>query len=138
MARHPYETTSSTASSETVTRNQGATTGADASSGAAMSAKRGASTESRKPREVTKGPKPQPKEAQLGRLTPALLRRAAAAEFLSVSPGTFDLMVREGAMPRPRIFASLKFWSVRDLDRAVDALPFDGDDEAETTTWDDV
>ncbi|NLH79880.1 MAG: hypothetical protein GX458_03420 [Phyllobacteriaceae bacterium] len=72
----------------------------------------------------------------MAKVTPALLRRPAAAEYLAVSAGIFDQMVRDGAMPRPRLFGSIKLWSIRDLDRAIDALPTDGEDRS--STWDDV
>ena len=42
---------------------------------------------------------------------------------------TFDGMVREGLMPRPRLLGERRgAWDVRDLDLAIDRLPFDGND----------
>jgi predicted DNA-binding transcriptional regulator AlpA len=62
-------------------------------------------------------------------LAPRLIKREAAAEYVNVSPNTFDEMVEHGLMPRPRIvFGRRKAWDVRELDIATDALPHDGDE----------
>ena len=38
-------------------------------------------------------------------LAPRLVNRAAAAAYVCVSPNTFDRMVKDGAMPRPKLSA---------------------------------
>lgn len=72
-------------------------------------------------------------------LAPRLIGREAAAAYVSVAPNTFDVMVREGRMPRPRLLtAGRKAWDVRLLDQAVDGLPLDGEDAgASNDGWDD-
>ena len=58
-------------------------------------------------------------------LPPRLISREAAAAYVSLSPNTFDTMVEEGWMPRPRRLGDRrKAWDVRDLDSAVDSLPY--------------
>ena len=70
-------------------------------------------------------------------LAPRLIAREAAAAYVSVSPGTFDEMVADGRMPRPRRLSNRrKAWDVRLLDAAVDNLPVDGEDaSARDETW---
>lgn len=72
-------------------------------------------------------------------LAPRLIGREAAAAYVSVAPNTFDVMVREGRMPRPRLLtAGPKAWDVPLLDQAVDGLPLDGEDAgASNDGWDD-
>lgn len=65
-------------------------------------------------------------------LAPRLIGREAAAAYISVSPGKFDQMVRDGRMPAPRIIDARKAWDVRALDIAVDELPTEPID----TSWD--
>lgn len=61
-------------------------------------------------------------------LAPRLIGRNAAAAYVSVAPNTFDAMVRDGRMPRPRLLTpSRKAWDVRLLDQAIDGLPLDGE-----------
>jgi predicted DNA-binding transcriptional regulator AlpA len=62
-------------------------------------------------------------------LAPRLIGREAAAAYVSVAPNTFDTMVREGRMPKPRVLtAGRKAWDVRLLDQAIDGLPLEGED----------
>ena len=57
-------------------------------------------------------------------LAPRLITREAAAAYVSVSPTTFDEMVKDGRMPRPkRLGGRRKAWDVRALDAAIDDLP---------------
>jgi predicted DNA-binding transcriptional regulator AlpA len=71
-------------------------------------------------------------------LAPRLISREAAAAYVSVSPTTFDVMVEDGRMPRPRLLGGRrKAWDVRALDTAVDNLPVDGEDNADST-WGDI
>ena len=72
-------------------------------------------------------------------LAPRLIGHGAAAAYVCVSPNTFDEMVRDGRMPRPRLLGGRRrAWDVRALDAAVDHLPIDGEDQVSDTTWSDV
>ena len=72
-------------------------------------------------------------------LAPRLVSREAAAAYVCVSPNTFDEMVRQGRMPRPRLLGGKRrAWDVRALDAAVDRLPIDGFDAGIDETWGDV
>lgn len=77
-------------------------------------------------------------------LAPRLIGRDAAAAYVSVSPNTFDAMVADGTMPKPRrLTTGRKAWDVRLLDQAIDRLPLDGEDTSsnaagsENDGWDD-
>jgi hypothetical protein len=73
-------------------------------------------------------------------LPPRLIGRDAAAAYVSLAPNTFDLMVRDGRMPKPRILTTgRKAWDVRLLDQAIDELPLDGEDlgNSEDDGWGD-
>ena len=73
-------------------------------------------------------------------LAPRLISREAAAVYVNVSPTTFDAMVRDGTMPKPRrLSGRRKAWDVRALDAAVDALPIENNDnDNDNDTWDNV
>jgi predicted DNA-binding transcriptional regulator AlpA len=72
-------------------------------------------------------------------LGPRLISRESAAAYICVSPNTFDGMVREGRMPRPRLLSERRrAWDVRELDLAIDRLPFEGNDAGIDETWSDV
>jgi len=72
-------------------------------------------------------------------LAPRLISREAAAAYVCVSPNTFDQMVNDGRMPRPRVLSRNRHaWDVRDLDAAVDLLPVQGDDTGSDETWGDI
>ncbi|MBN8976160.1 MAG: AlpA family phage regulatory protein [Rhizobiales bacterium] len=73
-------------------------------------------------------------------LPPRLLTREAAAAYASVSGGTFDKMVADGTMPKPRKISGTRIgWDVRELDAAIDALPHrDGDVDATNKGWEDA
>lgn len=71
-------------------------------------------------------------------LAPRLISREAAAAYISVSPNTFDQMVKDVRMPRPKLIsARRRAWDVRELDNAVASLPTDGDDMIDQS-WSDV
>ncbi len=72
-------------------------------------------------------------------LAPRLIGRNAAAAYVSLAPNTFDVMVRDGRMPKPRILTTgRKAWDVRLLDQAIDELPLDGEDAgSDDQGWDD-
>ena len=67
-------------------------------------------------------------------LSPRGICREAAAEYVGISPNTFDEMVRDGRMPAPKRINARKVWDVRALDIAFTALPTDG----EANPWDEV
>jgi predicted DNA-binding transcriptional regulator AlpA len=72
-------------------------------------------------------------------LAPRLISREAAAAYVCVSPNTFDQMVKDGRMPRPRVLGRNRHaWDVRELDAAVDLLPVEGDDTESDETWGDI
>jgi predicted DNA-binding transcriptional regulator AlpA len=68
-------------------------------------------------------------------LPPRLINREAAAAYVNVSPSKFDELVRDGRMPRPRCIDRRKAWDTRQLDAAIDDLPFDGGD-SDRNPWD--
>jgi hypothetical protein len=55
-------------------------------------------------------------------LLPRGLSREESAIYVGVSPGTFDLMVRDGTMPRPTWYRRRQLWDRRVIDRALDAF----------------
>ena len=65
-------------------------------------------------------------------LAPRGLCRVQAAQYVGVSPGTFDRLVIEGMMPAPKRIAARKVWDRMALDVAFLALP----DEAPVNPWD--
>jgi predicted DNA-binding transcriptional regulator AlpA len=72
-------------------------------------------------------------------LPPRLISREAAAAYLSVAPGTFDKMVREGRMPSAkRVSEGRVAWDVRALDAAIESLPSDGISLEADNSWGDV
>jgi predicted DNA-binding transcriptional regulator AlpA len=81
-----------------------------------------------------------PRQASLPpSLAPRLVSREAAAAYVCVSPNTFDEMVRDGRMPRPRLLGERRrAWDVRALDDAVDQLPLVGEDSSIDESWSDV
>ena len=57
-------------------------------------------------------------------LAPRLISREAAAAYVNVSPTTFDLMVNDGRMLKPKQLTGKRHaWDVRALDIAIDRLP---------------
>jgi predicted DNA-binding transcriptional regulator AlpA len=71
-------------------------------------------------------------------LAPRLIGREAAAAYVCVSPNSFDRMVDDGRMPRPKRLGDRRIaWDVRELDAAVDRLPAESavpDDDS----WSDI
>ncbi|WP_315747887.1 MULTISPECIES: hypothetical protein [unclassified Bradyrhizobium] len=72
---------------------------------------------------------------------PRGLRRAAAADWVGMSPTKFDQLVAEGLMPRGRLVRGCRVWDRYELDIAFENLP----DEDETVAvvpaasgWDSV
>jgi len=64
--------------------------------------------------------------------------REAAAAYVGVSPTTFDRLVKDSMMPRPKVLgARRKAWDVRVLDKFIDRLPVEGNDD-DNDSWDNV
>ncbi|OSI33026.1 hypothetical protein BST65_03385 [Bradyrhizobium canariense] len=64
-------------------------------------------------------------------LPPRGLSRVQAAEWAGVSPSTFDKMVADGQMPRPKRIRGRVIWDLKQLDCAFTAL-----DDSEENEWD--
>jgi predicted DNA-binding transcriptional regulator AlpA len=73
-------------------------------------------------------------------LAPRLICREAAAAYVNVSPTTFDAMVKDGTMPKPRrLSGRRKAWDVRALDAAVDDLAVaNNDNDNDDDSWDNI
>ncbi|MEM7006513.1 MAG: hypothetical protein AAF498_11585 [Pseudomonadota bacterium] len=69
------------------------------------------------------------------RLAPRGLSRAAAAQYVGVSPGTFDKLVADGIMPRPVAIRSRKVWDRFKVDAAFEDLSTENENEWDTE-WD--
>lgn len=59
-------------------------------------------------------------------LPPRGLARPEAARYVGISPTTFDEMVKDGRMPKPKMIGSKPIWDVRALDLFFDELPDQG------------
>lgn len=68
-------------------------------------------------------------------LPPRGLSRVLAAGYIGVSPRTFDHMVKDGTMPRPRRYGARVFWDRVELDEAFASIPRD-DEAPEPNPWD--
>lgn len=65
-------------------------------------------------------------------LAPRGVNREQAAAYIGISPSLFDIMVKDGRMPRPKTINSRKVWDRQRLDEAFSALP----DEESRNPWD--
>lgn len=61
-------------------------------------------------------------------LPPRGLSRTEAAAYIGVSPSLFDMMVKDGRMPKPKMINSRTVWDIRRIDKAFDILPGRDDD----------
>jgi hypothetical protein len=66
------------------------------------------------------------------------LSREQAAEYVGVSPNTFDKAVREGILPSAKFIFSRKIWDLRALDSALDMLDSDEVDTNESNPFDNI
>lgn len=66
------------------------------------------------------------------------LTRAEAAQYIGISPNTFDKLVNDGAMPQPKRVFSRKIWDLRALDSAFDLLDSDELDQSEANPLDTI
>jgi predicted DNA-binding transcriptional regulator AlpA len=64
-------------------------------------------------------------------LPPRGLSRVQAAEFIGVSPSTFDKMVAAGEMPAPKRIRGRVVWDRKQVDCAFDAF-----DDGGENPWD--
>ena len=62
---------------------------------------------------------------------PRGLRRAAAADWVGISPSKFDEMVKDGRMPKPKRVDGVVVWDRYRLDVAFEDLP----DEGASSAW---
>ena len=70
-------------------------------------------------------------------LPPRGLRRPTAAAYVGVSPTTFDQMIEDGLMPRPKRYRGCVIWDREALDRAFAELPDDGEEKKPPSNpWD--
>lgn len=58
-------------------------------------------------------------------MSPAALNRIQAAEFVGVSPTTFDKLVERGYMPKPRQYPETRrlFWLRSELEGVLNDIP---------------
>lgn len=56
-------------------------------------------------------------------LSPRGLSREQAAAYLGISASTFDALVADGRMPKPKRINDRKVWDIRALDSAFERLP---------------
>jgi excisionase family DNA binding protein len=60
-------------------------------------------------------------------LPPRGLSRVQAAEYIGVSPSTFDKMIADGQMPAPKKMRGRTIWDRKRLDQFFDAFDDDGE-----------
>lgn len=65
---------------------------------------------------------------------PRGLSRLEAARYVGVSPGTFDRLISDGQMPKPRQIRARLIWDRVEVDVAFDAFGEPGD--AGQSDWD--
>lgn len=65
------------------------------------------------------------------------LDRLQAAASIGVSATTFDRMVDDNLMPRPRVINTRRVWDVDELRSAFKALPRDGEPSGGGNSWAD-
>jgi predicted DNA-binding transcriptional regulator AlpA len=65
---------------------------------------------------------------------PRGLNRVQSAEYVGVGVTLFDVMVKDGRMPKPFRVNNRKIWDRQKLDAAFDALS----DQDESNPWDEV
>lgn len=71
-------------------------------------------------------------------LPPRGLCREVAAAYIGVGGTKFDLMVKEGVMPRPRKHGGRRLWDRAELDAAFNELPHDGETQEFDNPWDEI
>ena len=72
-------------------------------------------------------------------LAPRLIGREAAAAYLGISPGLFDVLVKAGRLPPPKKLGERRLlWDVRELDAAVDCWPPLVPEVESDRSWEDI
>jgi predicted DNA-binding transcriptional regulator AlpA len=66
---------------------------------------------------------------------PRGLSRTEAARYVGVSPSTFDKLIVDGAMPKPKQIRARRVWDRMALDLAFNSL--DGGSDDEPNPWDE-
>lgn len=68
---------------------------------------------------------------------PKGLSRLEAARHIGVSPSTFDAMVKDGRMPKPKTIGSRVLWDRVKVEAYFDALPEQGggDEDDSFADW---
>lgn len=66
-------------------------------------------------------------------LPPRGLSRTEAAAYIGVSPSLFDILVKDGEMPRPKAIRSRRIWDRWQVDKSFSAS--DGGDPDDTEDW---
>lgn len=68
---------------------------------------------------------------------PRGLRRPEAAAYVGVSPSTFDGMIKEGFMPKPKRYGGRTIWDRIAIDEAFACLPDEENAKpASSNPWD--
>ena len=76
----------------------------------------------------------QPKNVLPQCLPPRGLSREEAAAFIGISPSLFDILVKDGRMPKPKRINARTVWDRIRLDAAFEALA-DTDDASAEDEW---
>jgi predicted DNA-binding transcriptional regulator AlpA len=76
--------------------------------------------------------KPEPQKLPRN-LPPRGLSRTEAAAYIGISASLFDMLVKDGRMPKPKQINSRNVWDIRRIDKAFDELS--GEEAAETDEW---
>lgn len=84
---------------------------------------------------MTIDPTKQVKAGKLSNVPRLALSRIEAAAAIGVAPNSFDKMVAEGVLPRPRKWHTRKFWLIWELETAMNDWPVDGDPEVDVSSW---
>lgn len=72
-------------------------------------------------------------------IEPRGLRREEAAHYVGVSPSSFDSLVRDGALPRPKIVKSkIVLWDRRQIDQQIDRWFEEADSDHFKNPYDDI
>ena len=66
---------------------------------------------------------------------PRGLSRVDASRYIGVSPGTFDKLVEDGTMPKPKHIRARRVWDRAALDNAFTRIG-EGVDDGDVNEWD--
>ena len=71
-------------------------------------------------------------------IDPRGLSHFAAAYYIGIGVTLFDVLVKDGRMPKPKLINNRKVSDRRELDNAFERLPNDDDPDDETNPFDGV